>query len=132
LETETVTESNEGEPEPSLERRTRRQFTGAEKQRLLAEMDARAHGEKGAWLRRNGLYAAQLAQWRKTLAESGVQGLEPTAGGRKPGDARERESERLKRDKARLEQRLQTAEELIELQKKLPGLIDRVESSYGI
>ena len=122
--------SNEVEPEPSLERRTRRQFSGAEKQRLLAEMDALPRGEKGAWLRRNGLYAAQLAQWRKALTESGVQGLEPKTGGRKPADPREREIERLKRDKARLEQRLQTAEELIDLQKKLSGVLDRARNEH--
>jgi len=123
-----MTESTEVEPEPNLERRTRRQFSAAEKQRLLAEMDALAHGEKGAWLRRNGLYAGQLANWRKTQAESGAQGLEPKAGGRKAADPRDREIERIKRDRARLEQRLETAEELIELQKKLSGLLDRARN----
>lgn len=123
-----MSESNEVEPEPSLERRTRRQFSGAEKKRLVEEMDALARGEKGAWLRRNGLYAAQLATWRKALAETGERGLEPKTGGRKPADPREREIERLRRDKARLEQRLETAEELIELQKKLSGLLDRARN----
>lgn len=123
-----MSESNEVEPEPSLERRTRRQFSGAEKKRLVEEMDALPRGEKGAWLRRNGLYAAQLATWRKALAETGEQGLEPKTGGRKPADAREREIERLRRDKARLEQRLETAEALIELQKKLSGLLDRARN----
>ncbi|MGA0586594.1 hypothetical protein ACO2Q2_05625 [Dyella sp. KRB-257] len=52
-------------PDPRLEKRTRRRFSAAEKQRLLTEADALAHGEQGAWLRRNGLYAAQLSDWRK-------------------------------------------------------------------
>ena len=55
-------ESNEVPTEPTLERRTRRKFTSAEKQRLLAEYDDLGRGEKGAWLRRNGLYGAQLAE----------------------------------------------------------------------
>lgn len=66
-----MSESNEVLTEPKLERRTRRRFSTAEKQRLLAEADALPHGEQGAWLRRNGLYAAQLSQWRKTFAEQG-------------------------------------------------------------
>lgn len=123
-----MSESNEVEPEPNLERRTRRQFSGAEKKRLVEEMAALPRGEKGAWLRRNGLYAAQLASWRRALAETGEQGLEPKTGGRKPADPREREIERLKRDKARLEQRLQSAEDLIELQKKLSSLLDRAHN----
>lgn len=66
---------------PDLERRTRRQFSAAEKQRLLAEAEALAHGDKGAWLRRNALYAGQLSTWRKTLTEQGVNGLTPKATG---------------------------------------------------
>jgi len=126
-----VSESNEVEPEPNLERRTRRQFSGAEKKRLIEEMDALPRGEKGAWLRRNGLYAGQLANWRKALAETGTQGLEPKTGGRKPADPRDRELERLRRDKARLEHQLQTAEDLIDLQKKLSGLLDRARNENG-
>lgn len=126
-----MSESNEVEPEPNLERRTRRQFSGAEKKRLIEEMDALPRGEKGAWLRRNGLYAGQLANWRKALAETGTQGLEPKTGGRKPADPRDRELERLRRDKARLEHQLQTAEDLIDLQKKLSGLLDRARNENG-
>jgi len=128
METEIVSESNEVDPEPNLERRTRRQFSGAEKKRLIEEMDALPRGEKGAWLRRNGLYAGQLSNWRKALAETGERSLEPKTGGRKPADPRDRELNRLRRDKARLEQQLQTAEDLIDLQKKLSGLLDRARN----
>ncbi len=123
-----MSETNEVLTEPKLERRTRRRFSAAEKQRLLAEADALPHGEQGAWLRRNGLYAAQLSQWRKTLAEQGTQGLEPKRGGREPGDPRDREIERLRRENARLERRAQVAEDLVELQKKLSALFEQVHS----
>ena len=116
-----MSESNEVLTEPKLERRTRRRFSVAEKQRLLAQADALPRGEQGAWLRRNGLYAAQLSQWRKTFAEQGTQGLEPKRGGRKPSDPRDREIERLRRDNARLERRVQVAEDLVALQKKTLG-----------
>ena len=123
-----MSESNEVLTEPKLERRTRRRFSTAEKQRLLAEADALAHGEQGAWLRRNGLYAAQLSQWRKTFAEQGTQGLEPKRGGRKPSDPRDREIERLRRDNARLERRVQVAEDLVARQQKLSALFEQVHS----
>lgn len=124
-----MSESNEVVTEPKLERRTRRRFSAAEKQRLLAEADALPHGEQAAWLRRNGLYAAQLSQWRKALAEQGAQGLEPKSGGRKPADPRDREIERLRRENARLEHRAQVAEDLVELQKKLSALFEQVQSA---
>jgi transposase-like protein len=120
-----VSESNEVLTEPRLERRTRRRFSAAEKQRLLAEADALPHGEQGAWLRRNGLYAAQLSQWRKALSEQGTQGLEPKRGGRQPADPRDRELERLRRENARLEHRAQVAEDLVALQKKLSDLLEQ-------
>ncbi len=123
-----MSESNEVLTEPKLERRTRRRFTAAEKQRLLAEADALPHGEQGAWLRRNGLYAAQLSQWRKTLAEQGAQGLEAKRGGRTATDPRDREIERLRRENARLERRAQVAEDLVERQKKLSALFEQVHS----
>ena len=121
-------ESNEVQTEPSLERRTRRQFSAAEKQRLLAEHDALGRGEKGAWLRRNGLYAGQLATWRKTLAEGGTEGLEPKSGGRRPKDPRDRRIEELLREKQRLEHRAKIAEDLVELQKKFFALVEDAQS----
>jgi len=123
-----VDENNEVQTEPSLERRTRRRFSGADKQRLVTEFEALGRGEKGEWLRRNGLYASQLANWRKTLAEAGSAGLEPSNGGRKPKDPRERRIEELEREKKRLEQRARVAEDVVALQKKLFALIEDAHS----
>lgn len=66
-----MSDTNEVVTDLRLEKRTRRRFSVAEKKRLLAEAAALAHGEKGSWLRRNGLYAGQLSVWRKELAEHG-------------------------------------------------------------
>lgn len=123
-----MSDSNEVPTDPTLERRTRRRFSAADKQRLLAEADALPRGDKGEWLRRNGLYAAQLTQWRQTLAESGTQGLEPNTGGRKPTDPRDREIAKLRREKEQLEHRAQVAEDLVELQKKLRDLVARASN----
>lgn len=121
-------ESNEVQTEPSLERRSRRRFSGADKQRLVAEFETLGRGDKGEWLRRNGLYASQLANWRKTLAEAGMAGLEPDKGGRKPKDPRDRRIEELEGEKKRLEQRARVAEDTVDLQKKLFALIDDAHS----
>lgn len=121
-------ETDEVQPEPTLERRTRRRFSSGEKQRILAEYDALPKGEKTPWLRQQGLYASQLANWRKTLTEQGSQGLEPSSGGRKAKDARDRQIEQLEKEKAQLQQRANVAEDLVELQKKLARLSEDVSN----
>ena len=88
------------QPDPILERRSKRRFSGAERKRLLDEFAALGHGEKGPWLRRNGLFAAQLSQWRK-LAQEGVAALEPKAAGRKPLTDIEQENAQLKKQLAK-------------------------------
>lgn len=119
-----MSDPNEVVTDPRLERRTRRRFSVAEKKRLLAQADELPHGEKGAWLRRNGLYAGQLSTWRKELAEQGEASLDALKPGRKPADPRDKEIERLKKANAKLEQRASVAEQLVDLQKKVLHLFD--------
>ncbi len=58
-------------PEPSLEKRTRRQFKPEYKLRIIAEADACEYGQLGALLRREKLYSSQLSEWRREFAENG-------------------------------------------------------------
>ena len=67
------------EPNPSLEKRTRRVFTPEYKLSIIQQADACKHGELGALLRREKLYSNQLAQWRRELAEDGLAGLSKSA-----------------------------------------------------
>jgi transposase-like protein len=90
------------------------------------------HGEHGAWLRRNGLYAAQLSMWRKQLSVAGSTGLEPKAPGRKPKDASVREIEQLRRDNAKLLRRAEIAEQLVELQKKFSQLVEDAQRGSSL
>jgi len=53
--------SNEVVTDPRLEKRTRRQFSPAEKKRLLAEAEGLPCVQKGAWLREKSLFAGQLS-----------------------------------------------------------------------
>ena len=104
-------------PDSKLERRTRRRFTEEEKVALLEEFDSLKRGEKGAWLRRKGLYSAQLSGWRKTLDRKGREGLAPSKPGRKPKDPNVARLEELQRENDRLRQRLDVAESLVSLQR---------------
>jgi len=115
-------------PDAKLERRTRRKFTEDEKLALLEEFDSLKRGEKGAWLRRKGLYSAQVSDWRKTLERKGREGLAPAKPGRKPKDPNAARLEELQRENDRLRKRLDVAEGLVSLQKKLHALLETDEN----
>ncbi|SKA91314.1 hypothetical protein SAMN02745130_03871 [Thiothrix eikelboomii] len=93
---------NQVVPNPRYEKRTYRYFSAADKKRILAEADACAHGEAG---------------------------LENSPAGRKPSkDSKDKAIDALQREKAKLEQRLQVAEGLLELQKKAFTLLDHLNN----
>jgi transposase-like protein len=107
-------------------RAKRRRFTAAYKLRILAEADQCSKpGEVGALLRREGLYSSNLSRWRRQRDEGQLQGLTPKKRGPKKAEQDEmaQELERLRREKAQLEERLEKAETIIEVQKKLSTLL---------
>lgn len=114
----------EAEKSPEVtEKATRRRFTLAYKERILAEADrCTGKGELGELLRREGLYSSSLSRWRRQR-ESGT--LAPHQRGRKPNPNRQesRELAKLKRDHARLTERLRQAELIIEVQKKVSEMM---------
>ena len=113
-------------PNPNLERHPRRRFSAEYKLRIVNEADVRGPREVGELLRREGLYHAQLAAWRRQLANGGLDGLAKTAPGPKPAKTPEqRRIERLECENARLSRRLEIAEDCIALQKKALSMLDR-------
>jgi transposase len=53
-------------PDPEVpEKARRRTFTAQYKQEILAAYEAAADGEKGAILRREGLYSSLISEWRR-------------------------------------------------------------------
>src|SRR5664280_171894 len=61
-----VTEANPTRPDPEVpERAHRRTFTARYKLDVLAAYDAADPGEKGAILRREGLYSSHVVDWRR-------------------------------------------------------------------
>jgi transposase len=104
----------------------RRRFNAKYKLRILEEAEAcREPGEIGALLRREGLYSSYLTAWRRQREQGQLDGLSPKKRGRKPSidEALAKELDALKRENQRLESRLQQAETIIEVQKKLSGLL---------
>jgi len=97
----------------------RRQFSGSEKRRLLAEADrCKGAGTLGAFLRRERIYSSMLASWRKQLGAADRVALAPKRRGPKP-DPSARQIEQLNRENARLRRKLERAELIIDAQKKL-------------
>jgi len=111
-------------PDPEVvPKAERRRFAAEYKLRILAEADAcTKHGETGALLRREGLYRSHLDKWREQRRRGVLQALAPQKRGPKP-DPQAAEIVRLRRENERLQQRLQRAETIIEVQKKLSALL---------
>jgi transposase-like protein len=100
----------------------RKQFSAAEKLRILREVDAcQGSGEIGALLRREGIYSSYLTTWRRQRERGELDGLAPQKRGPKP-DPQAIEIARLKRENERLQKRLQQAELIIDFQKKAAQL----------
>jgi len=102
---------------PRNDRAQRRRFTKDYILKILAEADnATDRGEISALLRREGLYSSHLHTWRKQLREHGEAGLVPKARGPKPKrDERDREIDKLQREKAKLAHELLVARKLLDL-----------------
>ena len=65
-----------GRPDPEVpERARRRTFTAKYKLEILAAYDAAADGEKGALLRREGLYSSHIVAWRRARDAGALAGL---------------------------------------------------------
>ena len=116
---------------PDLEvspRASRRRFAAEYKARILAEYERLPDGERGALLRREGLYSSLISEWRKQAAAGAVEGLSNKRGRRGP-DARDRRIGALEADNERLGQRWGTAEKVIEVQGKVSALSGELSKS---
>jgi len=113
-----------GHPDPEVpEKAKRRQFSAEYKLRVLREADAcKGSGEIGALLRREGLYSSHLVAWRRQREARVLAGMRA----RKRGPKGRGEDPRVKqqeREIARLRRRLKQAETIIEIQKKVAGML---------
>ena len=110
-------------PDPEVpERPVRRRFSAEYKLDILAQIDAAEPGGIGAILRREGLYSSHLVDWRRARDRGALEALARPSGRPRPNPLA-KEVERLTRQNTRLEQRLATAERIIEIQGKVSELL---------
>lgn len=122
----TTAEQGANAPDPEVpERARRRRFSASYKLRVLREADAcnDSTGALGALLRREGLYSSHLTTWRRQRERGELEALQPRRRGRPPADPAATELARLRHENERLAHKLATAETIIEIQKKVAGLL---------
>ena len=116
-----------GRPETEVtEKAKRRRYTAEFKARMLREAEACTKpGELGALLRREGLYSSHLTSWRAQAARGELAALEPKKRGPKAKviDPRDTQLAALERENAKLQLRIERAEEIIEVQKQVSQLL---------
>lgn len=108
----------------------RRQFSTEYKLRILDEADrCTKPGQLGLLLRREGLYSSLLSVWRRWRRLHYPQHPES----RKPASAStlKHDNARLQREITRLQLKLEHAEKLLALQKKLADMMDAIDPTDG-
>jgi len=104
----------------------RRRFTAEYKLDILRQADScMGPGSLGSLLRREGLYSSNLTTWRRQRDEGTLAALKPKQRGRKAAapDPMALEVERLRKENARLANRLKQAELIIDVQKKVSQIL---------
>jgi len=113
-------------PDPEVpEKARRRTFTAKYKQEILAAYEAAADGEKGAILRREGLYSSLISEWRRAR-DGGALAGPARPRGRPAADPRDAQIARLQKEKAKLEQELAKARFVVDVQSKLQALLETI------
>ncbi len=111
-------------PDPEVtEKPKRRRFSAEYRLRIVREADScKESGEIGALLRREGLYSSLLTAWRRQRDTGALAGLEPKKRGPK-AKAVDPRVKGLERELARLKRKLEQAETIIDIQKKVAGIL---------
>ena len=104
-------------------RPVRRTFTADYKLKILAEVNsAKDSGEVGKVLRREGLYSSHLTTWRRDVGVlEGRRNQQLKRG--KPIDEVGQELVRLRQENSNLRVRLERAELIVEIQKKVSQML---------
>jgi len=105
---------------------TRRRFSAAHKLAILEEYERCSDsGEKGALVRREGLYSSHIVEWRRAKEVGALAGLAPKVR-RSKRSAEQAEIDRLRRRNEKLEDQLQKHKQALEIQGKASELLARL------
>jgi len=110
----------------------RRTFTAKFKLRILDETDqASDTGGVTAILRREGLYSSALTDWRRARAAGSLVALQPRQHGpqKAPANPLQAQLAKANREVSLLRRRLDQAEAIIVIQKKVAALLDEMEQT---
>ena len=115
---------------PRSGRPRRRTFTAAYKARIVREYDqAAGPGERGALLRREGLYTSHISQWRNSRDAGAENGLEERPAGRPARSAESAEIEKLKKENEKLTAELARTKAALEVVGKAHALLELLSES---
>ena len=119
---------NDDDIDPAA-RPMRRRFTAEYKAEILAEYDAWPKGseERGAILRRDGLYSSHISEWRKQAEAGAREGL--AAKSKKRRSAEQVELDRLRRQNERLSAELERTQTALEITGKVHALLEQLSES---
>ena len=108
---------------------TRRTFSAEYKAEILAEYDSWPKGseERGAILRREGLYSSHISEWRKQADAGARAGLARRA--KKRRSAEQIELDKLRRQNERLAAELQRTQTALEITGKVHALLEQLSES---
>jgi transposase-like protein len=113
--------------DPEVPERVRgpRRYSAKYKAKILAEYESLSKADKGALLRREGLYSSLITAWRSQRDAGAMTELAKPAG-RQPADPRDKEIGKLRSQVSKLEDDLDRAHKVIEIQGKLSALLDQL------
>ena len=115
---------------PRADRPKRRRFTAAYKLEILAEYDQLTDsGERGALLRREGLYHSHVQQWRAARDQGALQALTDKPTGRPTPGKANAEAERLRKENERLAAELAKTRAALEIMGKARELLELLSES---
>ncbi len=108
---------------------TRRTFSAEYKAEIVAEYDSWPKGseQRGAILRREGLYTSHISEWRKQAEAGAREGLARKS--RKRRSAEVIELERLRRQNERLAKELKRTQTALEITGKVHALLEQLSES---
>ncbi len=108
----------------------RRTFSAAYKARIVDEYDQLATGrERGALLRREGLYSSHISEWRKLRDAGAADGLKEKPAGRPSRSTEAVENERLRKENEKLTAELTRTKAALEIMGKAHALLELLSES---
>jgi transposase len=115
-------------------RPSRRSFSPEYKLRVLAEYEAAPNGEKGAVLRREGLYSSHVIEWARARDAGALEGVTDsrkrfTGSNRSGRSADAVELERLRARNAKLEADLARTRTALDIMGKAHALLEQLSES---